>query len=69
MDSWTTRRLFPAMGLIPIEREQARKAMAALEVAGERARRAATSSASTPRARGRATACSTAGTPASPSWR
>jgi 1-acyl-sn-glycerol-3-phosphate acyltransferase len=33
MDSWTTRRLFPAMGLIPIEREQARKAMAALEVA------------------------------------
>ena len=33
MHSWTTRRLFPAMGLIPIEREQARKAMAALEVA------------------------------------
>lgn len=33
LDSWTTRRLFPAMGLIPIEREQARKAMAALEVA------------------------------------
>ena len=35
MDSWTTRRLFPAMGLIPIEREQARKAMAALEVAAD----------------------------------
>ena len=33
LDSWTTRRLFPAMGLIPIEREQARKAMAALDVA------------------------------------
>jgi 1-acyl-sn-glycerol-3-phosphate acyltransferase len=33
LQSWTTRRLFPAMGLIPIEREQARKAMAALEVA------------------------------------
>jgi 1-acyl-sn-glycerol-3-phosphate acyltransferase len=33
MRSWATRRLFPAMGLIPIEREQARKAMAALEVA------------------------------------
>jgi len=33
MHSWTTRRLFPAMGLIPIEREQARKALAALEVA------------------------------------
>ena len=35
MHSWTTRRLFPAMGLIPIEREQARKAMAALEVAAD----------------------------------
>lgn len=33
LQSWTTRRLFPAMGLIPIEREQARRAMAALEVA------------------------------------
>ena len=33
MRSWTTKHLFPAMGLIPIEREQARKAMAALEVA------------------------------------
>ena len=33
LDSWTTRHLFPAMGLIPIDREQARKAMAALEVA------------------------------------
>lgn len=35
LQSWTTRRLFPAMGLIPIEREQARKAMAALEVAAD----------------------------------
>ena len=33
MDSWTTRRLFPAFGLIPIERDAARRAMAALEVA------------------------------------
>ena len=39
MDSWTTRRLFPAMGLIPIEREQARKAMVALEVAADVLRR------------------------------
>ena len=39
MNSWTTRRLFPAMGLIPIEREQARKAMAALEVAADVLRR------------------------------
>lgn len=35
MQSWSTRHLFPAMGLIPIEREQARKAMAALEVAAD----------------------------------
>jgi 1-acyl-sn-glycerol-3-phosphate acyltransferase len=33
MDSWTTRRLFPAFGLIPIERAAARQAMAALGVA------------------------------------
>lgn len=33
MDSWTTRKLFPAMGLIPIDRDQARKAVASLEVA------------------------------------
>ncbi len=39
MESWTTRRLFPAMGLIPIERDQARKAMAALEVAASVLRR------------------------------
>lgn len=35
LDSWTTRRLFPALGLIPIERQQAKKAMAALDVAAE----------------------------------
>jgi len=33
MDSWVTRRLFPAFGLIPIERAAARQAMAALGVA------------------------------------
>ena len=33
LDSWTTRRLFPALGLIPIERSAARQAMAALGVA------------------------------------
>jgi len=33
LNSWTTRRLFPALGLIPIERQQARQAMAALGVA------------------------------------
>lgn len=35
MDKWATRRLFPALGLIPIEREQARQAMAALDVAAK----------------------------------
>ncbi|MGI9028762.1 MAG: lysophospholipid acyltransferase family protein [Ilumatobacteraceae bacterium] len=39
LDSWTTRRLFPAMGLIPIDRDQARKAMATLEVAADVLRR------------------------------
>jgi 1-acyl-sn-glycerol-3-phosphate acyltransferase len=33
MGSWTTRRLFPALGLIPIDRAVARQAMAALDVA------------------------------------
>lgn len=33
MESWTTRHLFPALGLIPIERSAARQALAALEVA------------------------------------
>jgi 1-acyl-sn-glycerol-3-phosphate acyltransferase len=35
MDSWTTRRLFPALGLIPIERSAGRQAMAALDVAAK----------------------------------
>ena len=33
LDSWKTRRLFPALGLIPIERQAARQAMGALHVA------------------------------------
>lgn len=39
MDSWKTRRLFPAFGLIPIDRDQARQAMATLEVAADVLRR------------------------------
>lgn len=39
LDSWKTRRLLPAFGLIPIEREQARQAMATLEVAADVLRR------------------------------
>ena len=69
MQSWTTRRLFPAMGLIPIEREQARKAMAALEVAADVLAPRRRARASTPRAPDHATACCTGATPASPSWR
>jgi 1-acyl-sn-glycerol-3-phosphate acyltransferase len=33
LNSWTTRRLFPALGLIPIDRQQARQAAATLETA------------------------------------
>lgn len=39
MTSWATARLFPAMGMIPLEREQTRKAMAALDVAADVLRR------------------------------
>jgi 1-acyl-sn-glycerol-3-phosphate acyltransferase len=39
MDSWTTRTLFPALGLIPIERTAARQAVAALGVAADALRR------------------------------
>ena len=69
MHSWTTRRLFPAMGLIPIEREQARKALAALEVAAsvlDPRRRAHDLSRGHPLARRPA---AQGVTPASPSWR
>lgn len=33
LDRWTTRRLFPALGMIPIQRDAGRKAMAALDTA------------------------------------
>ena len=33
LDSWTTRYLFPALGLIPIERQTGRRAMEALDTA------------------------------------
>lgn len=39
MTSWATAKLFPAMGMIPLEREQTRKAMDALEVAADVLRR------------------------------
>jgi len=39
LDSWATRRIFPAMGLIPIDRDQARQAMATLETAAAVLRR------------------------------
>lgn len=39
MDSWTTRYLFPALGMIPIERHAGRQAMAALDTAASTLRR------------------------------
>src|SRR3954447_22503762 len=33
LDSWKTRRLFPAMGMIPIDRDSGPRAMIALEQA------------------------------------
>ena len=68
MHSWTTRRLFPAMGLIPIEREQARKAMAALEVAADVLGRGDVLGIYPEGTRSR-DGCCTAATPAWPSWR
>jgi len=35
LDSWTTRTLFPALGLIPIDRSAAKQAMTALGVAAD----------------------------------
>jgi 1-acyl-sn-glycerol-3-phosphate acyltransferase len=35
LDSWKTRRLFPAMGMIPIERDNGARAMLALDTAAE----------------------------------
>lgn len=39
MTSWFTSKLFPAMGMIPLEREQSRQALAALGVAAATLRR------------------------------
>lgn len=39
MDSWKTKYLFPAMGMIPIERQAGRQAMAALDTAANALRR------------------------------
>jgi 1-acyl-sn-glycerol-3-phosphate acyltransferase len=35
LDSWTTRRLFPAMGMIPIDRNNGARAMVALDAAAD----------------------------------
>jgi 1-acyl-sn-glycerol-3-phosphate acyltransferase len=34
LDSWTTRHLFPALGMIPVDRDSGPRAMLALEAAG-----------------------------------
>jgi 1-acyl-sn-glycerol-3-phosphate acyltransferase len=35
LDSWKTRRLLPALGMIPVDRSHARRALAALKIAAE----------------------------------
>ena len=35
LDSWKTRRLLPALGMIPVDRSDGRRAMAALKIASE----------------------------------
>ena len=35
LDSWKTRRLFPAMGMIPIDRDSGTRAMVALDAAAD----------------------------------
>lgn len=35
MDKWSTRHLFPALGMVPIKRDAARSSMAALETAAD----------------------------------
>ena len=35
LDSWKTRRLFPALGMIPVDRDSPRQAYGALQVAAE----------------------------------
>ena len=39
MDSWKTRHLFPALGMIPVQRQTGRQAMAALDTAANALRR------------------------------
>ncbi|MEZ5178796.1 MAG: lysophospholipid acyltransferase family protein [Acidimicrobiales bacterium] len=68
MDSWKTKHIFPALGMIPIDREGGDAAERALSAA-ERCCAAASSSASTPRARAAATDASTEATPARHAWR
>lgn len=63
LDSWTTRRLFTAMGMIPIDRDCGPRAMVALEAAASVLRRALHQASRTQPARG---AANTATTPPDP---
>ena len=68
MDSWKTKYLFPALGMIPIDRAGGDKRQAP-STRPRACCAGASCSASSPRAPAAATACSTRATPARPGWR
>ena len=68
MDSWKTKHLFPALGMIPIDRSGGDRSQAP-STPPRRCCAAASCSASSPRAPGAVTGRSTAATPARPAWR
>ena len=68
LDSWKTRYLLPAMGMIPIERTGGKRSMEALDTAAG-VLDAASCSASSRRAPARATGCCTRVAPGWPAWR
>ena len=69
MDSWKTKYLFPAMGMIPIDRSRRRQEPRPRSTPPRTCCAAASCSASSPRARAAATATSTRAAPAPPGWR
>ena len=69
MDSWKTKHLFPALGMIPIDRAGGDRSQAALEAAEPRCCAAASCSGSSRRAPAAVTGRCTAATPARPGWR
>ena len=69
MDSWKTKYLFPAMGMIPIDRSGGEKSTAALDARRSGAASEASSSASSPKGHGAAAVSSSRAARAPPVWR